>query len=134
VLRPVAARGERLNVSELERSRRERLQGLARQAAVRRLALGFEPEEIAGALARELAVHGQPPLGDDELPLLSARNRMRGTVSSVRASDLLAEVTLEVSSTTVVAAMTRAPLDKLGLQPGRKASAFVKATDLTIGP
>jgi molybdate transport system regulatory protein len=74
------------------------------------------------------------PLGDDELPLLSARNRIRGTVSSVRASNLLAEVILEVTSTTVVAAMTRASLDKLGLAPGHKASASVKATELIIGP
>jgi molybdopterin-binding protein len=133
---------ERLNRPELERTRQERLAVLARQAAVRGLAMGFEPEQIAGALARELAIHGRPlppnappaPLGPDEVPLLSVRNRLRGTVSAVRASDLLAEVTLEVTNATVVATITRASLDKLALEPGRRASAFVKATELTLGP
>ena len=133
---------ERLNVPGLERTRQERLCTLARQAAVRGLAMGFEPEHIAGAVARELAIHGRPlplntppaPLGDEEIPLLSARNRLRGRVRLVRASDLIAEVTLEVDNAVVVATITRSSLDRLGLEPRRKASAFVKATELTLGP
>lgn len=133
---------DRLDRPELERTRQERLQVLARQAAVRGLALGFEPEQIAGALARELAIHGRPlppstppaPLGEAELPLLSVRNRLRGTVTSVRAGELLAEVTLEVTQATVVATITRSSLERLALEPGRPASAFVKATELTLGP
>ena len=74
------------------------------------------------------------PLGDDEIPLLSVRNRLRGTVTSVRASELLAEVTLEVPRASIVATITRSSLDRLALEPGRKASAFVKATELTLGP
>jgi GntR family transcriptional regulator len=133
---------ERLDLPRLERTRQERLGVLVRQAAVRGLALGFEPEQIAGALARELALHGRPlppsvppsPLGEEEVPLLSVRNRLRGVVTSVRASDLLAEVTLDVARATLVAAITRSSLDRLALEPGRKASAFVKATELTLGP
>jgi len=133
---------DRINMPGLERTRQERLQLLARQAAVRGLALGFEPAQIANAVARELAVRGRPlppnmppaPLGDDEIPLLSVRNRLRGTVTSVRASELLAEVTLEVSKASLVATITRSSLDRLALEPGRKASAFIKATELTLGP
>jgi molybdopterin-binding protein len=59
---------------------------------------------------------------------------MRGTVGSVRAGEMLAEVTLNIEDATVVAAITRASLDRLALEPGRRASAFVKATELTLGP
>jgi GntR family transcriptional regulator len=136
----VAPRG-RLDEPALQRTRQERLQLLARQTVVRGLALGFDASQIVEAVRRELAVHGHPappasaptPLGEDEVPLLSSRNRFRGTVTAVRAGELLAEVTLEVVSAHVVAAITRTSLDKLGLEPGRKASAFVKATDITLG-
>jgi molybdopterin-binding protein len=59
---------------------------------------------------------------------------LRGTVASVRAGELLAEVTLEVPAARVVAAITRVSLDKLRLEPGRKASAYVKASEVTLGP
>jgi molybdopterin-binding protein len=109
---------------------------------VRGLALGFHASQIVEALKRELALHGHAvpptiaptPLGEDEVPLLSSRNRFRGTVASVRAGELLAEVTLDVPAARVVAAITRVSLDRLGLEPGRKASAYVKASEVTLGP
>jgi molybdopterin-binding protein len=132
---------ERLDQPGLQRTRQERLQVLTRQSAVRGLALGFAAGEIVEALIRELALHGHAvpptiaptPLGEDEVPLLSARNRFRGTVASVRAGQLLAEVTLDVPPVQVVAAITRASLDRLGLEPGRRASAYVKASEVTLG-
>jgi hypothetical protein len=51
---------ERLDEPALARSRQERLRTLARQAAVRGLALGFEPSEIVEAVATELAARGHP--------------------------------------------------------------------------
>lgn len=133
---------ERLDHPALQRSRQERLFVLARQTTVRGLALGFDAGQIVEALKRELALHGHPvpptvpptPLGDDEVPLLTSRNRLRGVVASVRAGELLAEITLEVPATRVVAAVTRTSLDRLGLEPGRKASAYVKASEVTLGP
>jgi molybdopterin-binding protein len=133
---------ERLDHPTLQRSRQERLLILSRQPAVRGLALGFDASQIVEALKRELASHGHPvpptipptPLGEDEVPLLSSRNRLRGTVASVRAGEMLAEVTLEVPAARVVAAITRVSLDRLGLEPGRKASAYVKASEVTLGP
>src|ERR1700716_2970525 len=88
----IAAR-DRLDQPALLRNRMERLRVLARQMAVRGLALGFDPDEIADALRTELAAHGRPvsgtpmqaTLGQQEAPLLSARNRVRGTVASIRA-------------------------------------------------
>jgi molybdopterin-binding protein len=132
---------ERLDQPALQRTRQERLQVLTRQVAVRGLALGFEAAHIIEALKRELALHGHTlppgvpptPLGQDEVPLLASRNRFRGTVASVRAGELLAEVVLEVPPGQVVAAITRTSLDRLGLEPGCRASAYVKASEVTLG-
>jgi GntR family transcriptional regulator len=137
----IAAR-DRLNQPALLRTRVERLRVLARQMVVRGLALGLEPDEIVEAVRAELATHGRPAsesplaetLGPQEAPLLSARNRLRGTVSSIRAGEMLAEVTLNLNEeTTLIAAVTRASVDRLGLQQGRRASIYVKATELTLG-
>jgi molybdopterin-binding protein len=138
----IAAR-ERLDQPALQRGRRERLRVLARQTAVRGLALGLEPDEIADALRSELAARGRPisgvsardTLGQQEAPLLSARNRLRGRISAIRAGELLAEVTIDVrDGQQVVAAVTRSSVDRLGLAPGGSVSVYVKATELTLGP
>ena len=137
----IAAR-ERLDQPGLQRTRAERLRMLARQMTVRALALGLEPEEIAEAVRDELAAHGRPlspgaahaALGEQEAPLLSARNRLRGTVAGIRSGELLAEVTIDLAGESqVVAAVTRASVDRLGLEPGSRASVYVKATELTLG-
>ena len=85
--------------------------------AVWRLAL--TPSKIAEVLKRELAMHGHPlaptvpptPLDQDEVLLLTASYRLRGKVQSIRAGELMAEVTLEVPPAQVVAAITRTSLD-----------------------
>ena len=51
----------------------------------------------------------------------------------MRAGELLAEVTLDVPPAQIVAAITRTSLDRLGLEPGRRASAHIKATEVTLG-
>jgi GntR family transcriptional regulator len=138
----IAAR-ERLDQPALQRLRLERLRMLARQTAVRGLALGLEPDEIAEALRTELAAHGRPvsgaripeTLGQQEAPLLSARNRLRGRVASIRAGELLAEVTIDLrEGQQLVAAVTRSSVDRLGLESGGPVSVYVKATELTLGP
>lgn len=138
----IAAR-ETLDQPALQRTRIERLRVLARQTAVRGLALGLEPDEIAEAVRAELAARGRPvsgqsvseTLGDQEGPLLSARNRLRGRIASIRAGELLAEVTIELrEGQQVVAAVTRSSVDRLGLELGGRVSIYVKATELTLGP
>jgi GntR family transcriptional regulator len=133
---------DRLNQPALLRTRMERLRVLARQMAVRGLALGLEPDEIAEAVRAELAAHGRPvsgtpmqaTLGQQEAPLLSARNRLRGTIASIRAGELLAEVTIDLrKDAQVIAAVTRASIDRLGLESGGRVSVYVKATELTLG-
>lgn len=135
---------ERLDQPALVRTRQERLRALARQMVVRGLALGLEADEIVEAVRAELVGRGrslttigapQPEsLGAGEAALLSARNRLRGTVSTVRTGELLAEVKLDLASqSALVATVTRASLDRLQLAPGRRASVYVKATELTLG-
>ena len=137
----IAAR-DRLNHPAFFRTRLERLRVLARQMAVRGLALGLEPDEIAEAVRAELAAHGRPisgvplqeSLGEHEAPLLSARNRLRGRVATIRAGEVLAEVTIELrQGSQIVAAVTRSSVDRLGLDTGAPVSVYVKATELTLG-
>jgi len=101
------------------------------------------PDEIADAVRAELAAHGRPvsgvpmaeTLGEQEAPLLSARNRLRGTVVSMRAGEMLAEVTIELrEGVQLIAAVTRSSVDRLGLETGGRVSVYVKATELTLGP
>ena len=48
---------------------------------------------------------------------------------------MLAEVTIDLrEGAQVVAAVTRASVDRLGLDTGGPVSVYVKATELTLGP
>jgi molybdopterin-binding protein len=135
---------ESLDRTALARSRQERLRMLARQSAVRGLSLGFEADEIISAVGAELAARGHPvaqlagvrtPLGPDEEPLLSTRNRLRGVIASIRVGDVLAEVNISLSDgSTIVAAITRASLDRLSLSVGSSVTGYVKATEIVLGP
>jgi GntR family transcriptional regulator len=134
---------ESLDRTALARSRQERLRTLARQAAVRGLALGFEADEIIGAVGAELAARGhavpalagaRTPLGPDEEPLLSTRNRLRGTIVAARVGEVLAEVSIRLAdSSIIIAAITRASLERLSLSEGSQVTAYVKATEIVLG-
>jgi molybdopterin-binding protein len=64
---------------------------------------------------------------------VSARNRLRGTVSEVRVEGLLAQVELTVTEPArVVAVVTRDAVEELGLKPGMAATAVVKSTAVMV--
>jgi molybdopterin-binding protein len=64
---------------------------------------------------------------------MSARNRLRGTVSEVRVEGLLAQVELTVTEPArVVAVVTRDAIEELGLKPGMAATAVVKSTSVMV--
>ncbi len=67
---------DRLDRGALARTRQERLRLLARQAAVRGLSLGFAPEEIVQAVARELEARGHA-VGASAPPTSERRGRSR---------------------------------------------------------
>src|SRR5439155_7367681 len=64
---------------------------------------------------------------------MSARNRLRGTVTEVRVEGLLAQVELTVAEPArVVAVVTRDAVEELGLKPGMAATAVVKSTSVMV--
>jgi molybdopterin-binding protein len=63
----------------------------------------------------------------------SARNQLKGTVTNVSLGAVMAEVTVDVSGTQVVAAITKESAERLGLAAGKEVSAIIKATDVMIG-
>jgi len=65
---------------------------------------------------------------------LSARNQLAGTVARLTLGAVMAEVVIEIGDgTQIVAAITRAAAESLGLAEGREVVAVVKATDVMVG-
>jgi molybdopterin-binding protein len=63
---------------------------------------------------------------------LSARNRFAGVVTSVEVDGVMALVEIEAGTHRVTAAVTRDSVEELGLEPGVKATATVKATSVMV--
>ena len=64
---------------------------------------------------------------------LSARNQFAGTVAKVADGAVNGIVTIDVNGTPVSATISMAAIRELGLEPGRKAYAVIKATEVMIG-
>jgi molybdopterin-binding protein len=65
---------------------------------------------------------------------LSARNQLAGTVKTVRPGATTTHVIIEVApSVTVMAAITNEAAEELGLKPGMKATAVIKASSVMVG-
>jgi molybdopterin-binding protein len=62
----------------------------------------------------------------------SARNRFVGVVRSVEVDGVMALVELEAGDFLITAAITRDSVEELGLAPGVRATAAVKATSVMI--
>ena len=62
----------------------------------------------------------------------SARNRFPGTIRSVEVDGVMALVEIEAGPHLVTAAITRDSVEELGLAPGMKATATVKASSLMV--
>ena len=63
---------------------------------------------------------------------VSARNRFEGTVRRIEVDGLLAQVELEAGPFRVVSVVTREAVEALGLRPGDRATALVKATSVLL--
>jgi molybdopterin-binding protein len=64
---------------------------------------------------------------------LSARNRLRGTVKSVRTGNIMAEVVVDVGGQEVVSAITKGSVERLKLRAGDEVLVIVKATEVMVG-
>ncbi|HEU5404732.1 MAG TPA: TOBE domain-containing protein [Gaiellaceae bacterium] len=113
-----AARELGISVDTLRRWDRDGRIRTERDSANRRLVAPEEIERLRGAGA---AQH------------MSARNRLRGTVTDVRVEGLLAQVELTVTEPArVVAVVTADAVEELGLKPGMAATAVVKSTSVMV--
>ncbi|MFQ6051648.1 MAG: TOBE domain-containing protein [Candidatus Hydrothermarchaeota archaeon] len=65
---------------------------------------------------------------------LSARNRLKGTVKDVKKEDVTASVKIEIKTPAIITAIiTREAIEELGIKPGDKVEAIIKATEVLIG-
>ena len=62
----------------------------------------------------------------------SARNRLRGTVSSVEVDGVMALVEIKAGPFRITAAITRDSVDELDLKEGVEATAMIKATSVMV--
>jgi molybdopterin-binding protein len=63
---------------------------------------------------------------------LSARNQLKGTITSVNKGAAIANVVLDVGGQRLVASITVEAVDDLGLTEGSEVTAIVKASDVII--
>jgi molybdopterin-binding protein len=63
---------------------------------------------------------------------LSARNQLRGTVSSVNRGAAIANVEIDVAGQRVVASITVEAVDSLEISEGDEVTAVIKASDVMI--
>ena len=63
---------------------------------------------------------------------LSARNQLRGTVTSITQGEAIANVVLDVDGQRLVASITVEAVRELGLQEGSEVTAIVKASDVLL--
>jgi molybdopterin-binding protein len=64
---------------------------------------------------------------------LSARNQINGTIAAVQKGQTTAHVRIDIGDGVVIAAsITNEAVDELGLKPGDKAIAVIKASDVMV--
>jgi molybdopterin-binding protein len=112
-----AARELGISVDTLRRWDREGRIRTKRDSANRRVVALEEIERLRGEAG---AQH------------MSARNRLRGTVTEVRVEGLLAQVRLRIGDQTLTAVITRDAVEELKLRRGDEALAIVKSTEVMV--
>src|SRR5262245_25171912 len=70
--------------------------------------------------------------GSDRLERLTTRNQVPGKVTGVQPGSVMAEVTIDAGGSEIVAAVTRASVERLGLSAGDDVVALIKATEVMI--
>ena len=88
---------------------------------------------IDGAALAQFVQQQSEGIGtDDVVTNRSARNRLPGIVTRVVRDKVAAQVEIQAGPHRVVSLMTREAADELGLEPGVRAVASVKATNVVI--
>jgi molybdopterin-binding protein len=63
---------------------------------------------------------------------LSARNQLRGRVVRITKGTVMAEVIVDVAGNEIVAAVTRASVERLGIDEGSDVTVVIKATEVML--
>ena len=93
------------------------------------------PQRIDGAeLARAAARFGADTVRPAPRPIVggSARNRFEGVVTRVVRDTVMAQVEIQAGPHKVVSLMSRESADELELEPGVRAVAVVKSTNVVV--
>ena len=64
---------------------------------------------------------------------LSARNQLRGKITSVRLDGVMAEVRVAIGDQELVSIITRSSAERMGLEVGDSVLAVIKSTEVMIG-
>ena len=65
---------------------------------------------------------------------LSAHNQLAGRITAITLGAVMAEVTIDIGNgQTLVAAITRSSVERMGLAEGDAVVAIVKATEVMVG-
>jgi len=116
-----AARALGISVDTLRRWERSGRIATERDSANRRVVSQDEVDRLGG--------HTAIPVDR----AFSARNRFEGIVTSVEVTGVVAQVEIEAGPHHVVSIVTRDAVEELGLRPGVRAVATVKATSVMVG-
>ena len=64
---------------------------------------------------------------------LSARNQLKGRVTSIKSGTVMAEIEVQVEAGSVVAAITDGSRARMDLKEGDEVDVIIKATEVMIG-
>ncbi len=109
----------------------KRIQVLARTGKLPAVRVGRRwlfPREQLERLVGGRAVSQRRPVLE-----ISARNRLRGEITSLHVDGLMAEVRLRIGEQELTAIITRSSAERLGLRVGGEAIALIKSTEVMIG-
>jgi molybdopterin-binding protein len=113
----------------------KRVQTLARDGQLPAVRIGRKwlfPQKNLLAMLRTPGGWQSAPEEEPNMEI-SARNQLRGRVTAVSFGGVMAEVRLEVGGQDLVAVITRASVERLGIKVGDDVVAIVKATEVMIG-
>lgn len=118
-----AARLLQLNVKAVQR--------MARAGTLPAVRVGrkwlFHEDQLQRLLGRSTNDSAAPVLE------LSARNRLKGTITRLQVDGLMAEVLLRIGDQELVGIITRSSCERMRLEVGAEVFAVIKSTEVMIG-
>lgn len=64
---------------------------------------------------------------------ISARNKFKGTITSIEVGDINAEVVLDIGGESIASVITKGAVQGLNLKEGQEACAIIKSSDVMVG-